>query len=251
LIGRGPLRLSHVLTVSVLTAGLVCAGFLTHPSPAYAGSGEVSQTLTHVVSFDSAGSVTQHVTSAASVEDFLREQGIAASAHDYVSPALDVPLSDHLTVTYRAAVPVTIQRAHARFNVLSSAEDVGALLEEQHIRISSRDTVQPALAEPVPASGIVRISRINIWNRTEKHKIAAGIIHRFDFSLNPGTTKVVAKGARRPRRVAYLVAAAGIGNIQPSRTVRQLQQNPGDMSDRLADRQNTENCRTHQNDDDK
>ena len=63
--------------------------------------------------------------------------------------------------------------------------------------------------------------------------------------------EVVAKGASRPRRIAYLIAAAGIRNIQPSRTVRQLQQNPGDLSDRPADRKNAENCRTHENDNDK
>ena len=214
MIGRGPLRLSHVLAVSVLTAGMVCAGFLTHPSPAYAGSGEVQQTLTHVIAFDSEGTVTQHVTSAATVGDFLHERGIVVGDRDYISPALDVPLSDKLTVTYRAAVHVKIVSAHSSQDVVSSADDVGALLEEQNIRIGQHDVVQPSLADTVPANGTVRITHILTWDRTEKRKIAMQTEHRLDFSLTPGTSKVVSKGTPGERDVMVRFTQRDDGAVQ-------------------------------------
>lgn len=203
-----------MLAVSVLTAGLVCAGFLTTPSPAYAGSEEVQQTLTHVIAFDSDGTVTQHVTSAATVGDFLRERGIAVGDRDYVSPSADVPLSDKLTVTYRPAVHVKIVSAHNSQDIVSSADDVGALLEEQNIRIGPHDIVQPALADAVPANGTVRISHILTWDRTEKRKIAMQTEHRLDFSLTPGTTKVVAKGMPGERDVMVRFTQRDDGAIQ-------------------------------------
>lgn len=201
MIGRGPLRLSHVLAVGVLTAGLVCAGFLTHPSSAYAAAGEVTQTVSHVVAFNSEGTVTQHATHAATVGAFLRERGIVPAANDYVSPALDVPLSDRLTITYRAAVAVTIVTSHARRSVTSSAPDVGALLEEQNIRLGKNDVVTPALSDAVPARGTVRVERILSWERTERRNIVAQTVHRLDFSLAPGTTKIVAPGSAGEREV--------------------------------------------------
>ena len=201
MIGRGPLRVSHVLAVGVLTAGLVCAGFLTHPSSAYAAAVETQQTYRHVVTFNSEGSITQHATQAETVGAFLRERGIVAGANDYVSPSPDVPLSDRLTVVYRAAVPVTIASMHAKRSVVSSAPDVGALLEEEHIRLGKNDVVSPSLSDAVPARGTVRIERVLSWERMEKRDIAAAIVHRLDFSLTPGTTKVISPGRSGEREV--------------------------------------------------
>lgn len=218
MIGRGPLRISHLLSVSVLTAGLVFAGFITHPSPAYAGSGDLpqQQSVTHIVTFESQGTVTQHVTGAATVGDFLRERGIAVGARDYVEPALDVPLSDKLTVTYRPAVHVKILLARSAQDVVSNAEDVGALLEEQNIRIGPHDEVEPSLADEVPANGTVRVTRIVTWNRTEKRKIAAATEHRLDFSLSPGTSKILSKGAAGERDVMVRFTQRDDGAVQKS-----------------------------------
>jgi 3D (Asp-Asp-Asp) domain-containing protein len=214
LIGRGPLRLSHVLTVATLTAGLIWAGFLTHPSPAYAGSGEVVATASHVVSFNSQGSLTQHATSAATVGEFLHERGITVGDRDFVSPAIDTPLSDRMMIEYRAAMPVTILTSHERRSATSSAKDVGALLEEQGIRLASTDQVQPSLADPVPSNGVVRITRVLMWQRTEQRPIAALLVHRLDFSMTPGTTRVVAKGSPGLRSVMVSFVQRDGGSIK-------------------------------------
>lgn len=200
MIGRGPLRVSHVLAVGVLTAGLVCAGFLTHPSSAYAAADE-QQAFRHVVTFNSQGSITQHATQAQTVGEFLRERGIVVGTNDYVSPSQDVPLSDRLTVVYRAAVPVTIVSAHEKRVITSAAPDVGALLEEQKIRLGKNDVVTPSISDGVPARGTVRIERILSWERLEHRNIGAAIVHRLDFSLAPGTSKVISKGNPGEREV--------------------------------------------------
>ena len=217
MIGRGPLRLSHVLAVSVLTTGLTLAGFLTRPAPAIAGNGTAGETTvatSHVVTFDSDGSLTQHATSAATIGDFLRERGITASEADFVSPSLDTPLSDRMTIEYRAAVPVTIVSARNKLSVVSSAQDVGALLEEQGITLSQSDEVQPAIAEPVPANGIVRVTRVVVWNKTENRSIAAQTIHRIDFTMQPGTSKVVSKGTPGLRQVMVSFVQRDGGSVK-------------------------------------
>ena len=185
-----------------LTAGLVCAGFFTHPSPAYAGSGEVQQqTTSRVISFQSQGTITQHQTTAATVGDFLHERGITPDARDYVAPALDVPLSDGLTVVYRAAVPVSIVSAHSRVDLVSNAENVAALLAEANVRVGLNDVVTPSLDGAVPANGTVRIAHVVSWNRTEKRPIGVQTVHRLDFTLTPGTSRVINKGLAGEREI--------------------------------------------------
>ncbi|MHB8147493.1 MAG: ubiquitin-like domain-containing protein [Vulcanimicrobiaceae bacterium] len=214
MIGRGPLRLSHLLSVSVLTAGLVCAGFLTYPTSALAANGTVQRTIEHVISFDSNGTVTHHSTRAATVGAFLRERGIKVGTNDYVAPREQVPLSDHLVITYRAAVPVTIVGIHLHRRVDSAAGDVGALLEEQGIVLGAHDRVQPSLADRVPFNGVVRIARVITWQRTEKRTIAAQTVHRLDFSMEPGSSRVISKGRTGERAVTLQFTQRDNGRVR-------------------------------------
>jgi uncharacterized protein YabE (DUF348 family) len=183
-----------VLAVSVLTAGLVCAGFLTHPSPAYAGSGMVQQTAQIVVYLDTQGTSAQHATGAATVGDFLRERGITVGNYDFVSPASETPLSDRMSIVYRKAVPVTIVSAGDRRIVYTSADDVASMLEQQGIELSANDRVSPALSNAVHAHEVVRISHVTTWERTERRTVAAPTVARIDSSVSPGSTRIVQQG---------------------------------------------------------
>lgn len=194
LIGRGPLRRSHVLAVSVLTAGLVWAGFLTYPSPAYAGNATVASSVAHTVIFTAQGSTTEQPTNATTVGSFLREHGIAIDANDYISPSLDTPLSDRMSIEYRPAVSVEIITANHRETVVSNAPNVAALLQAQNIRLGKYDSVTPALGSALPSNGVVHIDHFLTWQRVEHRTIAMTTIRRIDVALQPGASKVVTKG---------------------------------------------------------
>ena len=204
MIGRGPLRRSHVLAVSVLTAGLVWAGFLTYPSPAYAGNAAVAAGVAHTVIFTAQGSTTEQPTNATTVGAFLREHGIVLGANDYISPSVDTPLSDRMSIQYRPAVPVVIVNGKHRDSVNTSVPDVASLLQSQNIHLGKYDSVSPALTDALPANGIVRIDHFLTWQRIEHRVIAMPTIRRVDVSLKPGAAKVVAKGM--PGMIDVLVA---------------------------------------------
>ena len=194
MIGRGPLRRSHVLAVSVLTAGLVWAGFLTYPSPAYAGNTGISQSVAHTVIFTAQGSTTEQPSNASTVGNFLREHGIAVGANDYVSPSVDTPISDRMSIEYRAAAPVAIIGLRRRIDVTSSAATVADLLASQNIRLGKYDSVTPALGDALPASGVVRIDHFLTWQRVEHRVIAMPTVQHIDVALQPGASKIVSKG---------------------------------------------------------
>ncbi len=194
MIGRSPLRRSHLLVVSVLTAGLIWAGFLTSPSPAYAGSSGSVPAVSHAVIFTDGSATTQTASTAATVGDFLRDRGIAPGENDMVSPGVETPLSDKMTIEYRQAIPVTIAMENRRETLLTSATDVASLIAAQNIHLGSNDTVDPSLTSPVPTNGTVRITRVIAWQRTIRKTIAPKTIHRFDYGMRAGKQRLAAKG---------------------------------------------------------
>ncbi len=193
MIGRSLNRVYHYLAVGVLTLALVGAGFVTHPASAIAAALDV-KTASHVVLFESEGTQTQHVTSAQTVGEFLKERGITPGPRDYVHPAADTPLTDNSIVDYSPAVPVRLITASGSKTIVTTAGDVGALLEEQGIRLGKHDIVRPSLADPIFAYGTIRISRVVKWVSSEKRRIAERTIHEIDFSLPPGAVRILHRG---------------------------------------------------------
>jgi 3D (Asp-Asp-Asp) domain-containing protein len=216
LIGRGPLRITHVLAVGLLTASFVCAGFATHPASARASTNDAGLTVgsSHAIAFESNGTITQHVTGAATVGDFLRERNVTIGPHDFVDPPAGAPLSDGLVVVYRAAVAVSIQDGRQTIAATSSAQNVGTLLDEQQVRLAPGDAVQPPLSDPLPSSGIVRIDRVVSWMRDEKHVLASKTVHQFDYAIAPGTTKTMAPGSPGERDVIVRYTRRDDGSVQ-------------------------------------
>lgn len=228
MIGRGPLRVSHVLAVTALTVGLVGASFAVRPSPAFASADAAAgqKNTAHAVTFDYNGTTTAQTSSAATVADFLRENGVNAGPGDYVDPAVDVPLSDGLAIAYRAAVPVTIQTAGGRVSLRSSALDVGELLDEQHVAVGPDDDVRPALADPLPDGGIVRVSHVVTWTRVRRDVIAMQTVHRLDFRMEPGSSKTIAKGTPGERSITIRFTQRDGGRVRQTVVASRVTRRP-------------------------
>jgi 3D (Asp-Asp-Asp) domain-containing protein len=172
---------------------LVGAGFVSHP--ALAAAAAIEAPAGHVVLFQSQGTQTQHVTSAQTVGDFLKERGITPGPLDYVRPAATTALVDNLVIEYAPAVPVKLTTRSGSKTIVTTATDVGALLEEQGIRLGKYDVVRPSLADPIVANATIRIARVVKWITSVKQHIAQRTIHQIDFSMPPGETRVVKAGA--------------------------------------------------------
>ena len=217
LIGR-PLTLSHVIGVGIVTASFVLAGFFTHPSSAVAApdSPAPASAAVHTIALVAQGATTQNVTTASTVGAFLQERNIVVGPHDYVDPALDVPLSDGLVVTYRPAVAVTIVSQRQKLAATTSAANVAALLAQENVALGPDDRVTPPLSGAVPANGTVRITHVLTWERNERRTIVPQTIARLDFSLTPGTRRVIAKGSPGEREVRVRFVQRDGGDIHAS-----------------------------------
>jgi 3D (Asp-Asp-Asp) domain-containing protein len=215
-----------IFAFSVLAAGLMAFGFTTYPSAARAES-LAGRPVPHVVSFTSNGSTTEHVTTAPTVGAFLQERGIEVGSNDSVTPGLDTPLSDKLSIAYRAAVGVDVIVGNAVEHYVSAAPTVAALLAEQHIVLNADDQIVPSLDHTVSANQIVRILHVSRWTRAVRQSIAAKTIHRIVFTMPVGQTRVLVRGRPGLRETTVRFTQVEGGRLQKhvvtSRVVRRPQ----------------------------
>ena len=190
------------IAASVLFLGLAI-GNISHPAAAWAATEKAAKVaanaISHIVTFTSNGATTQHVTTAKTVGDFLKERGLAVTEQDFVSPSLASELADGSAITYRAAIPVTIVTAQGSKTVMSSAIDVGTLLENQNVDIGPHDVVSAPFSDAIVAGERIRVVRVAQWTKSTKQSIAPRTITRLVFSLPPGTTRIVSHGIRGER----------------------------------------------------
>lgn len=176
----------------MLAGTVATAGFVTHPAAALAAA--LNASGTHVVLFQSQGTQTEHATKAQTVAEFLRERGIVPQPGDYVHPALWTPLADNMFVEYAPAIVVRLITPGGARTVTTTASDVGSFLDEQGIDLGDHDVVLPSLSDPLAAHATIRIMRVLRWVSTLKQRIAQRTIHVIDFSLPPGSTRMLKTG---------------------------------------------------------
>lgn len=99
-------------------------------------------------------------TSALTIGDFLKENGISAGANDEVHPPLTTPVTDSLTITYFPAQDLTITSGESVINIRSSARTVGEALAEAGIPLMGLDISVPAENAPLPVDGQIKVTRV-------------------------------------------------------------------------------------------
>ncbi|MDQ2680256.1 MAG: 3D domain-containing protein, partial [Candidatus Eremiobacteraeota bacterium] len=154
------------------------------------------------------------------------ERGITVRPNDYINPALGTPLADNLVIDYIAAVPIKIVNAGGTRTIVTSAPDVGTLLEQQGLYLGKTDKVFPSIEAPIAANATVHIVRISRWDRREKRRIAAKIIRRIDFRLTPGSSKILSKGEGGIRESMVRYTQTDYGKVQRNVLISRIVRKP-------------------------
>lgn len=144
-------------------------------------------------------------TRAATVKDLLSEQGIARTPDD----ALDVDpasaVTDGETISYRAAVPVTLVVDGRTVNVRSAAQTVGELLGEQRIPFDAHDRLAPAPITPIGVNDTIVLDHVNTWVEKVRTTVPIPVEHSISFTLGIGKVKVIQHGLPGQREISYRV----------------------------------------------
>jgi uncharacterized protein YabE (DUF348 family) len=111
-------------------------------------------------------------TAARTVGEALAQRGVQLYRADVVQPALETLIAADMTISILRARPVTI-RADGR--VLQSRTQhtlVGDILAQAQVALVGQDYAVPAVDQPVPADGAIRVVRVREEILTEQERIA-------------------------------------------------------------------------------
>jgi 3D (Asp-Asp-Asp) domain-containing protein len=137
----------------------------------------------------------QAETHASTVDEFLRERGIARAPEDALSPAPDTALTDGTTIAYRQAVPVTVDIDGIRRQFVTAAENVRAALTAQGIVPGPHDRVIPSLTSGLAANAEIQVTHATSWFERIRTAILPKVKRHYDVGMTAGTERVIDPGA--------------------------------------------------------
>lgn len=132
-------------------------------------------------------------TSSASstVRGALEDMGIIVREGDLVSPGLQSPVVDGMTVRLAKARSIQLTLDGAERTMYTLAEDVAGILAVLEIEPGPDDTVTPGLDSPVTEGMDLNISRTRIVEEDVEELIQPGTVYETDRSMPSGQTRVV------------------------------------------------------------
>lgn len=133
-------------------------------------------------------------TTAATVGDFFKEEGLSFSAHDSISHTSTDAIEDGLNLTIDTAFEVTIHDGKEEKKVWTTGGKVADVLKANQIHYKASDKVEPSLTTEVAENTPITI--VHVEKKTEKveEKIAFKTEERKDGSLEKGKEKVISEG---------------------------------------------------------
>jgi uncharacterized protein YabE (DUF348 family) len=145
------------------------------------------------------------------VGDVLDRFGVKPSAKAFVSGDRSEPLSrsgTRIVVSNPKALSIEADGKSTTLN--STAPTVGAALKEAGVELDSNDEVVPAVGELLSDGDQVKVTRIELANKTEVVDIEQPVEYKDDKTMEKGTTKVLDPGQEgRARQHALITEADG------------------------------------------
>ncbi len=133
-------------------------------------------------------------TTAKSVGDFMKEQNIAVTDHDFIKPGVKTNIKDKMTITFNQAFEVTLNNAGTETKVMTTTKTVKELLEAHDITLGELDRVEPALDTALTGATAVNVVRVEKATETVEEKVPFAVVKKQDHTLNEGQEKVVSEG---------------------------------------------------------
>lgn len=133
-------------------------------------------------------------TSAFTVGDVLKENGIKVEINDEVDPPLTTPVTDSLTITFFPAQDLTISSGGSVINIRSTVGTVGEALAAAGIPLMGLDTSLPAENEALPSDGQITVSRVTETVTVELQSIPFSTEETESADVEFGQQKILQNG---------------------------------------------------------
>lgn len=133
-------------------------------------------------------------TTAETVQEFARQQNLAVGEHDVLQPGLNQPIEKNLKITYEAGFQVDLAVGGKGKKVWTTSTTVADLLEQQEIKLTKLDRVEPGKDTVVKKNTEVNVIRVKKVTDVVEESIDYAVVTRKDNSLPKGEEEVLDSG---------------------------------------------------------
>ena len=105
------------------------------------------------------GEMQELKTYAPTVSDLLSEQEIEVSGHDIVTPSMNAPVEDGLSIQWEQAKQVAIEIDQKDMSIWTTKTTVGDMLDEAGIELSKHDKVTPGPEERLGDNNTISVEQ--------------------------------------------------------------------------------------------
>ena len=148
----------------------------------------------HQVKVIQDGKVTKVWTTATTVGELLKEQGIKVTVHDQVRPAKDYQIKANIKVAVDKAFQLTLIVGGNKKQVWATSTTVADFLKQQGVKLNELDRVEPKLSAKVEANNSINVTRVEKVTDVVESPMEYKITKKEDPSLLDGSEKILTKG---------------------------------------------------------
>lgn len=155
---------------------------------------EISYEMAKQVTVTIDGNERTFYTTAETVGDFFKEEGLFFSSHDNLSHEHTTLIENGLSITVDQAFQITVNNGGEEEKIWTTGGTVADILSENNITYNVLDKISPAVEKEVTKDTEISIVRVEKKTETVEEKIAFKTEKKEDNSLEKGKERIVSEG---------------------------------------------------------
>jgi uncharacterized protein YabE (DUF348 family) len=159
-------------------------------------------------------------TTADTVGEALFDVGVTVFMSDTVTPALDTPVSNGLSVSIARSRPVTIVADGARVQTRVQGETVGDALATAGVALLGADYAMPGEDQPLVGGMVIRVIRVQETELVEESELPYETVYQADAALELDQVQTVQAGQSGVER--RIIRVRSENGIEVSREVTEI-----------------------------
>lgn len=140
------------------------------------------------------GSLTTLYTTASTVGEALRKEGIHLYLGDHIEPSLTSPVSAGMEVTIERSKPATIQVDGRLIRTRTLADTVAEALAQEGVTLLGRDYTEPGLDAAIVSEVAIRVIRVREETIIEQEAVSFETVWQPDPNLELDTQRLNQEG---------------------------------------------------------
>lgn len=147
----------------------------------------------------------EHVvlSTAASVEELLRSQGVMLNADTFVSEPLDAVLSTDMKISVIQPKKATVVIGNQELEVFGFSKNVSDILKRAGLELDQDDYTEPPMGAELKDGEVLKVFRVGKFERAEEEEIPFGSEERINKELNKGRQKEIQAGVNGKKKTVY------------------------------------------------